>query len=70
MDTEESETMTEITDEQRYDFLIDLDESNESISNWEVDFLDKIVTTEQCDFSPKQRAVIDRMREKYGGEIG
>lgn len=59
--------MPELTDEQRYDFLVDLDESDVTVTEWEAEFLDKIITTEQCDFSPKQRQAIARMYDRYTG---
>ena len=59
--------MTEMTDEQMLDFLLDLDESGTSVTKWEADFLGNILTNKVRSFSPKQREVIDKLYIRYTG---
>lgn len=59
--------MSEMTDEQRYDFLLDLDDAGVTVTKREADFLDNILTRTIRSFTEKQRDVIDKMYDKYTG---
>jgi len=59
-------------DAQRLAFLRKLDEAVDrvSVTDWEAEFIESHLSKGVPDFSPKQRAVIDKMVERYGKQIG
>lgn len=50
-------------DDARADFLRKLDASDVSVSDWEADFIESNLQSRM--FSPKQRALIEILRDKY-----
>ena len=58
-------------DKERLKFLIRLDQAeNVSVSDWEAGFIESHISKAYVEFGPKQREVVDKMIEKYGGRIG
>ena len=60
-----------MTDEQDYYLYIleELDNYSGDLTKWEIDFVEsmceKIESNEEYEFSHKERAVLDSMKEKY-----
>lgn len=59
--------MSEMTDEQRFWFLQDLDEADATVTDWEADFLGNILTNGIRNFTAEQRRSIDQMYDRYTG---
>lgn len=61
--------MTELTDNERLEFLRDLDNREDvDVSSYEASFIESALRKRPgcASFSEKQRGVIDRMMEQYG----
>ena len=54
-----------ITDAYYWDILIELDSLDRSLSDWEIDFLESVLS--QTNLTFRQKEVIDKMKEKYLG---
>ena len=52
-------------DEERLDYLIDLDGRDVRLNDWEVDFVGSCVNKNKAAFSHKQRKVIERLYERF-----
>ncbi len=49
-------------------FLLALDRSDVTVSDWEAGFIES--NLDRFSFSPKQRAMIEKMMDKYAERIG
>lgn len=58
-------TAPQALDEQRLEFLRDLDKSDVTVTPWEVDFLDGILSGDRTILTEGQRKVVDGLIEKY-----
>lgn len=58
-----------ITDDDRKQFLMDLDESDQDVTDWEVEFINSMLARMPVSFSDKQKDCIDRMIIKYDDKI-
>ena len=58
-----------MTNDDRYAaFLLALDRSEVTVSDWEAGFIE--INLDRFGFSPKQRAMIEKMMDKYAERIG
>lgn len=58
------------SDEERFWFLQELDESDIDVSKWEADFIEsQLQRGEGCRFTEPQRNSIDQMVSRYGSRI-
>lgn len=58
-----------MSDHDRKQFLMDLDESEEHLTEWEGNFLDSMMEEMPRTFSDRQRECIDRMIVKYDDKL-
>jgi hypothetical protein len=57
-------------DQDRMDFLRDLDKADFDVTDWEASFIDsQLKRTGEISFTPKQRECIDLMVSKYQDRI-
>lgn len=58
-----------MSDQERRQFILDLDESDLEINDWESQFVKSIIDKNISSFTDRQRIVIDNMIEKYDDKI-
>lgn len=54
-----------MTNQELRERLTEIDKSDVEVSDWEADFLENVLYEYKGPLSPKQRAVAERMIEKY-----
>lgn len=61
--------MSEFTDSDLRQFVLDLDESDQELTEWEEGFVQTIIDSNVTSFTPRQREVLRQMIAKYDNEI-
>lgn len=61
--------MSQLTDVERRQFILDLDESDLELTDWEVGFISSILIKGTTLFTERQVEVINQMISKYDDEL-